>query len=665
MPKRTMGALCAVALLCALSGCPQLAGVGGDGNPNTGSPADLSIRSGPRPTPEPPDILWETPGYSPTFDSATAALVSAPRGNLLALPEPDGVQLWRHDDDRPGPHLTGLMDIPTCIAFTPDETMLAAVDPNGLLNLWRVADGVLLWSRAHEHQQAASALVFSADSRTLATVGDGTLHLRRVSDGGLLRTLSDSDGSGVVAFAPDGETIAWASEQEVNIWSVAAGTVQQTLATPAIALRFAADGQTLSAVTREPASLAVWDLTNGQLQGSTSLAGDPEIDAGDVAVFSPDGATLSALSYSLFTWRTSDGTVVSQINMGHFDAPGHFWNVAYVSDGQELVTYGNLGVYFWRTTDGESLGKLPTHYSAIGAVAFSPDGQTLVSAGGGDGPDFNSGVPSVRYFDTPREWQADDGTPLRVFSRRGQIGSLRFSPDGQYLVIGGAYCTCGVTAVRLADEKVVCVLPVAPVVGMGFAPDGRSLLIASRSVWLKCCSGQAGLTIWAIPEATELYTLVNDFEYFATAAVLAPDGAHVAVREEELLLRQTSDGAVVWSQSVDETPIGFDADGRMLITKSGNSLWFRRMTDGEHLGNVEDDSQFIATACSSDYRLLASCHDDGTIKVWRTGDGALLRIYTDTAARRVAFSPDSGRIAWGCGDGSLVVARIPENLSGQ
>ncbi|MBN2445950.1 MAG: hypothetical protein JXO22_04455, partial [Phycisphaerae bacterium] len=261
---------------------------------------------------------------------------------------------------------------------------------------------------------------------------------------------------------------------------------------------------------------------------------------------------------------------------------------------------------------------------------------------------------------------AADGTPLRAFDHEGEVGSLLFSPNGQYLVIGGRNCSCGVDVLSLADGLRVSWVTTARMVGIGFSPDGTWLLTASQNAWVKCCAGAPGLSVWAFPDATKLYDLVDAYPpYSATAAVLSPDGELVAAQEDALVLRQVSDGTVVWSQTADELPIGFDADAQTLVTMSDNSLIYRRASDGELVRTVNDDSPFIATAFSSDRALLASCHADGTIKLWRTADGTLLRIYTNTAASCVAFSPDSGRIAWGREDGSIAVASIPYGPGGQ
>jgi WD40 repeat protein len=115
---------------------------------------------------------------------------------------------------------------------------------------------------------------------------------------------------------------------------------------------------------------------------------------------------------------------------------------------------------------GEKLA-LPAGVGGISALAFSPDGRTLVAAG----------------FDTDiRAWSIRDGELLRLMDELPLATfAMAFSPDGKYLATGGAD-----RIVYLWDTntwKISRKLSGQPelINALAFSPDGRILLTGGFS----------------------------------------------------------------------------------------------------------------------------------------------------------------------------------------
>jgi WD40 repeat protein len=237
-----------------------------------------------------------------------------------------------------------------CVAFSPDESILAASSEDGQVQLRRVADGGLVQSWT-EVGAFVSSLAFSPDGMSLAVAHGSRISLRKVEDGESLRswnahkTLINS-----IAFSPDGKILASASGERAGY--------------------YAYDN-----------NIRLWDVASGESLGT--LAGH---DAGILGIsFSSDGLLMASASTdrTVGIWRLSDASLLHSLQ-GH---QGPVNGLAFSPDGQVIASAGGLGdgtVHLWDVLRGTLLesiavpGKVP-----VWTVAFAPDGSTL--AIGADG----------------------------------------------------------------------------------------------------------------------------------------------------------------------------------------------------------------------------------------------------------------------------------------
>jgi Flp pilus assembly protein TadD/thiol-disulfide isomerase/thioredoxin len=135
--------------------------------------------------------------------------------------------------------------------------------------------------------------------------------------------------------------------------------------------------------------------------------------------------------------------------------------VAFSPDGGILAAGSRDGaIHLWNLESDKETGQLQGHTGPVFALAFAPDGRSLVSAG----------------FDTTRRWDlARASETPGFFKRLFPAWSLVFSPDGKRLAAGGA-AAIQVWEAETGQEIATCQRS-GPVIYrcLAFSPDGQTL----------------------------------------------------------------------------------------------------------------------------------------------------------------------------------------------
>ena len=227
------------------------------------------------------------------------------------------------------------------------------------------------------------------------------------------------------------------------------------------ALALSPDGNTLAVGLGNDGSIRLVSAETGDLLQTIWPAHD---EWPQVLAFSPDGTILASGGDDgrILLWDSATGELIKELFSGDF----WVWGMAFTPDGRKLIAGFDVESTFrvWNTATWELERTFIGDFAAD--LAISPDGQTFVTAGGGQREanlwSFNSGerifelreapgwVWAVDYHPTEPVvasggigeiiilWDTNTGLPIRELYMGGDfIQTVAFSPDGSKLASAG------------------------------------------------------------------------------------------------------------------------------------------------------------------------------------------------------------------------------------
>jgi WD40 repeat protein len=535
------------------------------------------------------------------------------------------------------------------ICFSSDGKRLAtSSNTTHLVRVWNAVTGEVLQTLGG-HTEVPYWVEFSPDDSLLVSAGrDGGVRLWNLEKGSVQQTFPHGGEVTSAIFLPGGKQVASvAHDGIVRLWNIETGKVDQTLTPPgtrstACAVAVSRDGKQLASGNYN--RIHLWNLASGELEATL----DGHVGLVHGLTFNKRGEKLISSSWdnTVRIWDPHSKQAVQSLRLPATgsEPSGPIAALAHCPSRSMLATAVGAEVELRAAADGRLLNRLQGHEEPVLALAFSPEGKWLATAGGDH---------RLRLWDL-ETLQAEVVLPHHTDA----VHAVAWSPDGTRLASGGSDQT-----VRIFDTKTWKILATleghsAPVLAVALLADGRAVSAGEDAI----------VRVWDVAGKKQIAAL-EGHSGSVRAIAIAPGGATIATAGDDKSVKLWDAASLQPRASINghQQPVlclAFSPQGKTLASgAAGGGLHYLdpargtvRKTTSTHSGRI------TGIAFLPEAEGVLSAGEDATIRVWRAAEPPIPPLVSlpahGASAYAVSFSPDGKWLATG-GKDKLVALRNP------
>jgi mono/diheme cytochrome c family protein len=290
--------------------------------------------------------------------------------------------------------------------------------------------------------------------------------------------------------------------------------------------------------------------------------------------------------------------------------------LAFSPDGTSLASAGYHEVNLWKPADGTLMGRLRPMAERVYDIVYSPDGKWLAIASGDPG---QAGLAQL--------WAAEPNGNAKLVrtlvESTDSVFAVAFSPDNKLIAAAGADRAIRIYEVETGKETATIEDHADWIYDLAFSPDGKRLASASRDKTSKVFDVAKKESLVTFPTHAEP---VYSVAYGPDGKTIASAGADNSIRlwapdDDGKQVRQIGgfNGAVFRIQ--------YTPDGKSIVACASDKIVaVVNPADGARLKALEGHADWVYSfAISGDGKTVASGSWDGEVRLWNFEDGKPIR----------------------------------------